>query len=165
MPDLSVAEKLQPSLLDRLTDVHPHERKESRTERVLSVRRLRECVRRDLGWLLNCTNLEMVEDLTGFDEAKASVINFGVPELTGRTVSGLQIDDIAAMLKEAILRFEPRILRDTLEIRGSRGEGDFSDRSLTFEIHGQMWAQPMPQELYLQTELDLELGEFRVSER
>ena len=35
MPDLSLADKLQPSLLDRLTDEHPSETKEARADRVL----------------------------------------------------------------------------------------------------------------------------------
>jgi type VI secretion system protein ImpF len=31
-----------------------------------------------------------------------------------------------------------------------------------FEVHGQLWGQPLPERLYLKTELDLELGEIRV---
>ena len=165
MPDLSLADRLQPSLLDRLTDDHPLETKESRTERVISVRRLRECVRRDIAWLLNTTDLETVEDLAAYDEVANSALNFGVPELTGRTVAGLALPEISELIRDAILRFEPRILPETLQVRGTKRDREYSENALSFEISGQLWAQPVPQELYLRTELDLELGDITVTER
>jgi len=57
MAELAPRERLQPSLLDRLTDDEPDQEVESRERRVLSVRGLREGVLRDLAWLLNTTNL------------------------------------------------------------------------------------------------------------
>ena len=165
MPELSLGDRLQPSLLDRLTDEHPSEPREARNERVLSVKRLRECVRRDLAWLLNTTDLETVQDLTGYRQVKDSVLNFGVPELTGRTVSGLPIEEVSEMIRRAVIRFEPRILKHTLTVRGVKLEEEIAAHALSFEITGQLWAQPMPQELYLRTELDLELGDVKVTER
>ena len=52
MPD-AVVEKIQPCLLDRLTAEKPESQKEGRNERIISVRRYREGVMRDLIWLLN----------------------------------------------------------------------------------------------------------------
>jgi type VI secretion system protein ImpF len=39
-----------------------------------------------------------------------------------------------------------------------------SHNAMTFEIEGQLWAQPVPQRIYLKTEVDLELGEVRLSD-
>jgi type VI secretion system protein ImpF len=36
--------------------------------------------------------------------------------------------------------------------------------ALIFEIHGELWAQPVPLELFLKTEIDLETGDFAVTE-
>jgi type VI secretion system protein ImpF len=36
--------------------------------------------------------------------------------------------------------------------------------ALVFEIAGELWAQPVPLELFLKTEIDLESGEIAVSE-
>ena len=58
MADLTPQERLQPSLLDRLTDSAPDTKRESRDRRVLSMRRLRSAVLRDLAWLLNTGHLE-----------------------------------------------------------------------------------------------------------
>ena len=63
MAELTQQERLQPSLLDRLTDDEPEKKQESREKRVVSLRRLREGVLRDLAWLLNTSNLAVLEDL------------------------------------------------------------------------------------------------------
>ena len=53
MAELAPRERLQPSLLDRLSDDEPDNAVEPRERRVLSLRTLREGVLRDLAWLLN----------------------------------------------------------------------------------------------------------------
>ena len=63
MAELSLQERLQPSLLDRLTDNEPDSNDESRAQRVLSLNRLKRSVLRDLAWLLNSGNLANTEDL------------------------------------------------------------------------------------------------------
>ncbi|HWW69922.1 MAG TPA: type VI secretion system baseplate subunit TssE, partial [Duganella sp.] len=57
MAELTSRDRLQPSLLDRLSDDDSQARLESREQRVLSMRGLRKAVLRDLGWLLNTTGL------------------------------------------------------------------------------------------------------------
>ena len=86
--ELTAQERLQPSLLDRLTDDEPGNQKESRDKRVLTLRRIREGVIRDLAWLLNTANLECVEDLDGYPEVAKSVLNYGIPDLTGKSATG-----------------------------------------------------------------------------
>jgi len=62
MAELTQKERLQPSLLDRLTDDEPHSQQEPRDKRVLSMHRLRESVLRDVSWLLNADSMESVVD-------------------------------------------------------------------------------------------------------
>jgi type VI secretion system protein ImpF len=76
MAELTPKERLQPSLLDRLTDNEPERKVEGRDLRVLSPQRLRESVRRDLGWLFNSVNFVSVQDLSGHPEAERSTLNF-----------------------------------------------------------------------------------------
>ena len=42
--------------------------------------------------------------------------------------------------------------------------GRMDSKALTFNIDSEMWAQPIPLNLYLKTEVDLETGTFKVSE-
>ncbi|MEL6107646.1 MAG: type VI secretion system baseplate subunit TssE [Planctomycetota bacterium] len=164
MAELTTQERLFPSLLDRLTDDQPQRVKEARDQRVFSVHRLRAAVLRDLAWLLNTCHLAAAEDLSDYSEVEQSVVNFGVPDLTGKTVSGLHADDVRAALKQAILAFEPRIIADTLEVRGQKDDESPLTSSLTFEIEGELWARPYPERLYLRSELDLETGDVRIQE-
>jgi type VI secretion system protein ImpF len=165
MPELSQRERLQPSLLDRLTDDEPGKQKESREQRVLSLRKLRECVIRDLAWLMNCVNLGEIQDLEKYPYAARSVINYGMPDLTGHTISSVDIPTIEAMLRQAIWDFEPRILKNTVRIIAEVNEDEMSQNTVTFEIEGELWAQPVPVHLYLKTELDLEDGHISVMDQ
>lgn len=164
MADLTPRERLQPSLLDRLTDDAPQQHEESRDERVLSPRRLKASVIRDLAWLLNTCDLASVQDLSPWPLVAASVVNFGMPDLAGRNLSGLDLPTLERALHEAILRFEPRILRHTLRIRAIADAERMSPTAVRFDIEGELWGSPMPQRLYLRTSLDLEDGTVVVAE-
>jgi type VI secretion system protein ImpF len=159
MPELIHEERLQPSLLDRLTDDEPTKKVESREKRVLSLTQLRQSVYRDLEWLLNTGCLETIEDLSDYPYVRQSVLNYGIPDLTGTTVSNADPPTLERYLRQAILNFEPRILKHSLKVRAKAGN---DHNKIIFEIEGELWAQPLPEHLYLKTVLDLELGRVEV---
>ncbi len=159
MAELTTQERLQPSLLDRLTDDEPDQTNESRERRVLSLPRLREAVLRDLAWLLNTTHLEVVDDLKNYPHVAKSVLNYGLPELAGVSIVGLDAFAVARRVRECILNFEPRLRRDTLEVRVSNASDEtYNHRSMEFEIFGELLAKPISLQLFLKTEIDLETG-------
>src|ERR1700731_637430 len=164
MAELTQQERLQPCLVDRLTDDAPEKTQESRDQRVVSLRRLREGVLRDLGWLLNATNMAALEDLTNYPQVARSVLNSGMAGLAGPVTSSIAVGDFERRIYQAIVDFEPRILRDTLKVRLAVALDQMSHNAMTFEIEGQLWAQPVPQRIYLKTEIDLELGEVKLSD-
>ncbi len=160
--DLTPSERLQPSLLDRLTDDDPGKTAESRESRVLSMSQLRAAVQRDLGWLLNTSSRASFEPIGDYPEVAKSVLNFGVPDLCGTTASGISEGEIERTIRAAIQVYEPRILRRGLAVRLQRGESDRGPTVITLEITGEIWAQPYPEQLYIRTELDLDTGECRM---
>jgi len=162
MAELTTQERLQPSLLDRLIDDEPDHLQESRERRVLSLPRLREAVLRDLAWLFNTTNLAVAEDLKAYPDVARSVLNFGMPELTGTTVAGLDSVALARQVQECICHFEPRLRRQTLEVRVTHAPQESHHRALEFEIVGELLANPVPLQLFLKTEIDLENGTAEV---
>jgi type VI secretion system protein ImpF len=164
MPELSHKERLQPSLLDRLTDDAPQERVESRERRVLSPTRLRDSVLRDLGWLFNTTNLASLQDLSGTPEAARSVLNFGLPDLAGHTTSSVDVPRLEGLLRQAIWDFEPRLIPSSVQVHLTVNPDEMSHNSMSFVIEARLWAQPMPLRLYLRTEIDLEDGDVRIAE-
>lgn len=164
MAELTTTDKLYPSLLDRLRDDTPSEKQESRDQRVISMKRLREFVLRDIGWLLNTVHLQSHEDFSAYPEVARSVLNFGGPCLTGSSIELDKINVIELKVKEAILAFEPRINSRSLNVRVTLDSQSMSRSAMIFEISGELWGQPLPISLYLKTEVDLETGDVTVSE-
>lgn len=163
MADLTPKERLQPSLLDRLTDDAPDHNAESRERRVLSPSQLRDCVRRDLAWLLNTTNLESTTPLNEVPYVASSVLNFGVVDLAGKPVSSINAGQLEKMIRDSIWTFEPRLIKDSVVVRID--ERKTGHNELSFVIEAQLWAQPLPLQLFLRTEIDLESGEVKVTDK
>jgi type VI secretion system protein ImpF len=163
MTELTPRDRLQPSLLDRLTDFEPDAKQESRERRVLSMRALRQSVQRDLAWLLNANGLSSVQELTDYPYVASSVINYGLPDITGKTASGIDAAQLERLVRDAIWNFEPRILHDSVRVSSIQVEETTGrHNTISFLIEGDLWAQPYPERLYFKTELDLEMGEIRV---
>jgi len=164
MPDLAPKERLQPSLLDRLTDDEPERQVESRDKRVLSLDRLMAGVRRDLSWLFNTSHLASAQDLSAFPEAAASTINYGLPDLAGRTASSIVGPMLENLVRRAIWQFEPRLRKNSVHVRIARTPDGYSHNAVVMTIDAELWAQPTPVRLLLRTDLDLESGEVHVTE-
>jgi type VI secretion system protein ImpF len=162
MPEPATRDRLQPSLLDRLTDDEPGRATEPRERRVLSLRRLRESVLRDLAWLLNTGCLAQTDDLTAFPEVERSVLNYGMRDLAGVTVSSTRLSELERAVREAIVRFEPRVLAGSVKVRAVAASDQMNRNALAFQIEGQLWAEPVPLHLLLETRVDLESGDLTV---
>ena len=164
MAELASRERLQPALLDRLTDDDPENRQpEPREARVINKSRFRKAVLRDLAWLLNATRLGGPEELAGLSYVETSVVNFGLPPLSGETASTVDVLVLEDGIRQAIQYYEPRILASTLEVRALFLESDMHQHNVvSIEIRGSLWAHPIPLEMLLRTDLDLETGEVRI---
>ena len=152
-------DRIQPCLFDRLIDDHPESEKDSRAERLISLKRYREGVLRDLAWLLNAKAHLETEDINLFGQAAGSVINFGVPDLCGHLTSGLDLGKIEAQIMEAIGRYEQRIIPNTLVVKTVESDPKSGPSTIAFEIRGDLWASPVPEQLYIKTQIDLETGQ------
>jgi type VI secretion system protein ImpF len=157
MADKTITERLQPSLLDRLTDSEPDKAKESRDSRVIDIRQLRDIIRRDLSWLLNANNQDSQIDATEYPNVATSVINYGVHEVSGDYSTENRAAEIRKSIHKSIMMFEPRIKQGTLEVTLHR-DNKSSDAIFDFDIHADMWAQPLPMELYLRSQMDVTTG-------
>jgi len=165
MSELTPQERLQPALLDRLTDDEPGNPHEAREQRVMSKSKLRQAVLRDLAWLFNATRLAGEAELARLPHARRSVVNFGMPPLSGRALSSLDLPGVERAIRQVIEDFEPRILRETLQVKALVDQGDLQHHNVIgMEIRGQLWAEPVPLELLVRTEIDLETGKVELSD-
>jgi type VI secretion system protein ImpF len=163
MADQREADRLQPSLLDRLTDDAPGERSEARDRRVIDMRRLRDIVRRDLAWLLNTTNKEDAWPLDELPNLATSTLNYGMSEISGKLAAESTARDLERRIRRAIEVFEPRVIPATLTVSMITPE-EGPRAVIAFDIHGEIWGQPLPLEIYMRTELDVASGDIKVDQ-
>jgi len=174
MVSLNARDRLQPSLLDRLIDADPKQKAEGADARALTRQQLRAAVLRDLSWLFNATRDEPDPAATGRDaeialwqaheQARRSVLNYGMPAFAGSTLASLDTATIEASIEATIRNFEPRIDPATLKVEVRTGERDASHNLMQIVIRGHMWAQPVPLELLLAADMDVETGHAQVRE-
>jgi type VI secretion system protein ImpF len=165
MPTLRAQDRLQPALLDRLTDDDPRSLAEAPEARVIARNRLRELVLRDLVWLFNTAQPGQAIDFERAPQARNSVLNFGLPPMSGLTASTIDPKMLESRVRQAILDHEPRILPASLRVQAVLSEDQMHHHNqIGFVISGQLWAQPVPLELLLHTDVDLETGRVSIRE-
>lgn len=157
MADRTLTERLQPSILDRLTDDDPRTTTENPSSRVIDIRRLREIIQRDLSWLLNTSNLSTQIDPETYPNVMRSVVNYGVPDSTGDFANKQRAVAVRDSIKAAVELFEPRIIDGTLSVI-TRSNDEKRESVIVFDIMADMWAQPVPAELYLRSQFDTTTG-------
>jgi len=141
------------SVLDRLMTVE-----EWPATRSQSVRFFKDALRRDLEWLLNTRQPPMPE-INGYPAAKASVINFGLPDITSLgLLSASDHRSLRIAIEQCLRNFEPRLT----DVHVTLQETDTGDRRLRFHIEGNMKLDPAPEEISFDTVLELSSGEYKV---
>jgi type VI secretion system protein ImpF len=156
-------DRINPSLLDRLTDEAPGAAGGRGGSTSLS--ELRKSVLRDLAWLFNTTQVLDAETAEAWPQVRNSVLNFGLPPLAGAHASSIDFPRLERALRQAIIDFEPRILADSVSVKAQLERDSLDHHNvISLNIAGLLWAQPIPIELLLRTQLDLESGQNRVDE-
>jgi len=115
---------------------------------------------RDLGWLLNSASHPAGEMIAELPEVSKSVLNYGTPDMCGKSSSSLNSRDLENQIAESITRFEPRIMPNTLVVGVVPPGKQATPNIIAFKITGLMWANAIPEEFFLETRLDLETGEL-----
>jgi type VI secretion system protein ImpF len=140
----------------------PNSMIESNQQRVVSMRRLRESVLRDVASLLNALNLETQVDLQRYPHVQRSVLNYGMRSLAGLAAAAVDPVKTAAGIEEAIRRYEPRLRR--VRVAAETRENPQEGHQLAFRIDAELWGQPIPQQLVLRTRIETDTGNVTVSD-
>src|SRR5207244_11918181 len=112
---------------------------------------------RDLQWLLNSATKAERDEIDEFPEVAKSVLNYGMPDIAGSTESSMTPEMVERMVKTAIFQYEPRVIRNSLHVRGVSAAKAVGNM-LSLEIRGQVWAQPMPESLYVKRSEERRVG-------
>lgn len=123
---------------------------------------MRRSVRRELSWLLNTVNLAAVQDLERYPHVQTSVLNYGMPDLTGRSSSERAIKARSSEITEAIRTFEPRLDSDKLEVEAKPGIG--LDNAVSYVIRGDIVAAVRAMPVQFLANIEVETGQAVVRE-
>ncbi len=103
-------QRVAQSLLDRLTDREPLQKKDPYVSPWEEERILRAAIRRDLAALLNCRRAGELP--VEFASAQASLLTFGIPDYTAFNLGNPDDrEKLRASIERAVRLFEPRLTR------------------------------------------------------
>lgn len=122
---------------------------------------LRKDLARDIASLMNTIRLDTVIDLQDAPYVRESIINHGFQDLESIWKSNATMSDIAASIRLALVRNEPRLRPATLEVR-VRDESPSADQRVTFEILAEMISSPTDITMEFLAEVDPSLGKFQM---
>ena len=123
---------------------------------------MRRSVRRELGWMLNTVNLAAAQDLSRYPQVKTSVLNYGMPDLTGRISTQAAIATRAAEIAAQIRLFEPRLDPSKLEVTASPTVG--LDNAISYTIRGDITSAVRAMPVQFVANVEVETGEAVVRE-
>lgn len=148
------------SVLDRLMDDEPDMTRELPRSRGQLLRELKQCVRRDLENLLN-TRWRAQPWPAHLDQLERSLVNYGIPDFTSVSFgsSGGQ-QRLVEMIEQTVRRFEPRLKQVKVELLPP---SDQSSRTLRFRIDALLRAEPAPEPVVFDTQLQANTGQFEIT--
>jgi type VI secretion system protein ImpF len=123
---------------------------------------LRATIRRDLAWLLNTTHFEALHDLEPYERVRTSVINYGVPDLAGKSMTRKITIQRAREIRDSIRVFEPRLEPEGLAVDPVERQDRIN--AVTFEIKGDITAAAMAMPVKFHTHLDPDSASVEVQE-
>jgi type VI secretion system protein ImpF len=146
---------LLPSLIDRLS----RDDSKGAPSGGISLRGLKESVRRDLENLLN-TRRRAASWPDSFEELERSLYSYGIPDFTSTNASSAaDVRQFLRVIEDVIRQFEPRFK----SVRVSLPESvESEDRVLRFRVDGLLHAEPAPEPAAFNTEIEPGSGVFEV---
>jgi type VI secretion system protein ImpF len=141
-------------------------------ERVIAARRvttrspisesgLRREVMTDLLSLFNTTNLGAAEDLSSLPAVRSSILNYGFPDLSWRTIDENALSDVSREIEIALADFEPRLARDSIQAR--RDVTTSADElKLRFLVKADLRARPINVPVEFVAEVELDSGKIKI---
>lgn len=127
----------------------------------ISESELRRLVNSDLVALLNTTNLGAAEDLSDAPEVRRSILNFGFPDLTRRSIDEADVDSIAHEIETALRAFEPRLAPGSIKAR--RDSSVTADSlHVRFLVSAELRLHPVNAQAEFVAEIEVDSGKVRI---
>lgn len=113
-----------------------------RVRQVITEPVLRQEVARDLDALLNTIAMESTVDMSAEPYVRKSILNFGLPDVTHRTIDETGVDEIPEEIRMAIVNFEPRLVAASLRIERDTSV-DITELKVRFIVRAELSCDPV----------------------
>jgi type VI secretion system protein ImpF len=122
---------------------------------------LRREVTRDMVLLLNTVNLGSSEDLSAFPAVARSVLNFGLPDLSTRTINDTGLEAIGRELTQALTDYEPRLVSEVLSVERDTTV-DAAALKIRFLVKADLVCDPVDVPVEFAADVEVDTGKIRV---
>jgi type VI secretion system protein ImpF len=113
-----------------------------RARHVITESVLRREVSRDLEILLNSTALESTVDMSNAPYARKSILNFGIPDVTHRSIDEIGVADVPNEIMTAIINYEPRLARASVQVERDKSV-DPTELKIRFIVRADLVCEPV----------------------
>jgi type VI secretion system protein ImpF len=150
---------LIPSVLDRLIDDEPEKSQEAPRNRAQVLRDMKASVQRDLENLLN-TRWRASSPPEDLPLLQTSLANYGIPDFNAAFTGSVEDRErLRHTIEQVIRRFETRFKSVRVALLTN---SDPSDRRLRLRIDAVLFAEPAPEPVVFDTQLEPILGSFSI---
>jgi len=125
---------------------------------------LRDQLAQDLNSLLNTVNLAAAFDLSRHDHVRTSILNYGIPEISTRTIDENRTSDILTEIETALLTFEPRLIPKTIKVARDQSI-DPDSLNVRFLVSGEMACDPVAVAVEFVADIDVNSGKLKIGKR
>lgn len=139
-----------PCLLERLLDDEPKKAEEPWDKFYYDQKKMKVLITQNISEILNNANIEPNLDASVHNEVTRSVLNYGISPQVGSYSNTHNWLRIETLIRDALIRFEPRLIPESVTVRLNGEDGSpVKHGLLSFHINALIAWPPYPFELRL----------------
>jgi type VI secretion system protein ImpF len=145
-------------------DAAPREAAAARQQTVrsaLTEPELRRQVMLDMTALMNSIALESTLDLSPYEHVRRSILNFGCPDISTRTIDEARLSEVREEIEAALKLYEPRLIRDTVKVTREAVVGD--DLRLRYVVRADLACIPVSVPVQFVADVELDSGSIAIN--
>ncbi|HLJ72831.1 MAG TPA: GPW/gp25 family protein, partial [Roseiarcus sp.] len=101
------------------------------------------------------------QDLSAAPDVRSSILNYGLPDLSWRTLDENGLSDVAREIQTALADFEPRLDRNSIRARRDEAARE-EELKLRFLVKADLVARPVNVPLEFVAEIELDSGKIKI---
>jgi len=105
--------------------------------------------------------MESSEDLEPFEHVRASILNFGLPDITHRSIDELSVESVSDEIRAALTRHEPRLIPASIRVTKDP-EINEAELKIRFVVRAELMCVPLNVPVEFVADLELDSGNIVV---